>query len=65
MLRIYAAYGASLTMIRTGRGLKSMDKAADIARRMSITHPCVEIRELTAKGSEILRNTFVGGHPVA
>ncbi len=65
MFRIYCAFGASLTLIRTGRALKSMDKAADIARRMSITHPCVEIRELTAKGSEILRNTFVGGHPVA
>lgn len=39
MLRIYCAFGASLTLIRTGRALKSMDKAADIARRMSITPP--------------------------
>jgi hypothetical protein len=62
MLRIYAAYGASMTMNRTGRSLASMTKAKDIARRMSFTYPACEIRELTAKGTEILRTTFVGGH---
>ena len=64
MPRIYAAYGLSMTMNRTGRALASMTKAKVIARRLSITHPACEIRELTAKGTEILRTTFVGGSEI-
>jgi hypothetical protein len=41
-----------------------MTKAVAKARRMSISHPFVELRILMSTGNEVLENTFVGGEPL-
>lgn len=59
MIRIYSQY--EHTLLRTGRGMKSFTKALDKARSMSISTGMAEVRELTSKGTELLRAIFVDG----
>ena len=62
MIRIYCAYEGVLC--RTGREMKSFTKALEKARSMSLPAGVVEVRELTAKGTEILRACFKSGVPL-
>ena len=60
-IRLYAAYGLTLTMNRTGPALSNMQKARLKARQLSLTHPACEIRQLDQFGHERLLDTYVGG----
>lgn len=62
MLRIYASYEGILS--RTGRDLKNLGSALEKARTLSLPEGVAEVRELTAKGTEILRAVFSKGVPL-